>query len=189
MNPLTMKNYFLKIIQLLLYILLTIPIRLIYKLKININYKYKNNGMIFASNHIGYMDPFLISFSLPFKDALRIAPMRFVTNKRFFKSPVTGFLLTCVGGISTKKGILHKLINRLKNNESILIFPKGFIEKKNVVHKPKVGVIYLEKHTDSFIVPVKIQKNKIVFKKQLRHKTIPEDFQPLANDIIKKIQN
>jgi len=158
-----MKNYFLKIIQLTLYFIFAIPIRLIFKLKRTVEFKYKNKGLIFASNHIGYMDPFLISFSIPFRDALKIAPMRFVTNKRFFRNPILGFFLACVGGISTKKGILPKLVSRLKNKESVLIFPEGFIEKENIVHNPKVGVVYLEKHTNSFIIPVNLQKNSVIF--------------------------
>lgn len=192
-----MKNILISSWQLLTYFFVGIPLRLIFRVKRRVNYKFeKDKNYILAANHPGRIDPFLISYSFPFMDFLKLIPFRFVTADKYLKNPFLKPFLLLWGCFSTrehKQSVLSRAKKLLQKGETIFIFPGGEIEGEKKENMPKVGMVYLEREViNSKIIPVHINgtkninlKNKVIinYKKQVRHKEFPEDLHPLANEV------
>lgn len=205
-----MKNYLIKGVLIVVYIFIAIPLRLIFKIKRigEVNLESKNKYII-ASNHPSKLDPFLILASLPFITFLRLIPTRFVTSQDYLKKWQYKIFLIPLGCISNRpkngKKALEIMKERIHQGETIFIFPRGELEKKGIISKPKVGAIYLEKEiSDCKIIPVKIifseklsfinfikrkVKTDIRFKKIFRHNKFKDDLQIHADDLMEIIEN
>jgi len=185
--------------QLISYFVIGLPLRIIFKIKLNTEYIInKNKCYIIVANHSKKIDPFLISYSIPLKDSIKLIPIRFITAEKYMKNVFLRPFLLLQGCISTKqkhgKSVLEKSILLLNKGETIFIFPSGKLEKENKKYKIKVGANYLEREVkNSLILPVKIAYNNfhvnIRFKKSFRHSFFPEDLQPLADETYNKIVN
>jgi 1-acyl-sn-glycerol-3-phosphate acyltransferase len=204
-----MKNWLIKGVLIATYILIAMPLRIIFKVKRKGELEIKKSGKyIIASNHPSKLDPFIILASLPFRTYLKLIPTRFVTTQNYLTKWYHKFFLIPLGCISNKpqKNIkpLEILEKRLRSGETIFIFPRGELEKRGLKSEPKVGVVYLERNVKgSKIIPVKIKisgnlsffnvikrqvKFKVTFKKVFRHKEFKEDLQIMANEVISIIE-
>jgi 1-acyl-sn-glycerol-3-phosphate acyltransferase len=165
------------------------------------NFKFEHGKKyIIAANHPSRADPFLVCYSFPFKTFVKLIPFRFITADEYLRIPIVGQILLLYGCIPTKKTNKGKVLDRatqlLNKGETIFIFPKGELYKENKIQKPKVGVIYMEREVKSSkIIPVQISMPKGIFKKTTLHykeaignHSHPEDLQPLADDLMKKIE-
>ena len=194
-----MKNIIVIIWQFLTYFVIGIPLRIIFRVKPIINYKLqKNKFYIIAANHPKKIDPFLISYSIPLKDFVKLIPLRFITAEQYMNKKLIRPILLLYGCISTKqkdgKSVLEKSKELLNKGETIFIFPSGKLEQRNIKYKAKVGVNYLEREVaNSLILPVKISydnsRTNIEFKETYRHSTFPENLQTLADETYDKILN
>ncbi|MDR3331006.1 MAG: 1-acyl-sn-glycerol-3-phosphate acyltransferase [Synergistaceae bacterium] len=84
-----------------------------------------NVPIILASNHASNADPPLIGGAYPGR-------LRYIAKESLFRVPVLGFFIRALGAIpvsredSQRAGAVMKLmLDRLKDGESILIFPEG----------------------------------------------------------------
>ena len=195
-----MKNIIVIIWQLITYFLIGIPLRIIFKVKCNYQFKYeKGKKYIIAANHPAKTDPFLISYSVPFTDFIKLIPFRFITAEEYMIKPLFRPFLLLYGCITTKKiskgTVLERSIKLLNKGETIFIFPSGKLERQHKKYDPKIGVAHLEKHVhNAKIIPVKIEyKNKptsrvkIEFKKSAQIKNNSQDLQKSANEIYNQI--
>lgn len=197
-----MKNPLITVWQFVTYFIIGIPLRIIFNVHRTVDFKFeKGKKYIIASNHPSRADPFLICYSLPLKTFVKLIPFRFITAYEYLKIPLIGQILSLYGCISTKKvkdiKVLDRAINLSQKGETLFVFPKGELQKDNKDQKPKVGVVYLEREIEEgHIIPVNIsitskgifKKTRIYYKKSIRHKSYPEDLQPLADDIMKIIE-
>ena len=193
------------------HILLAIPLRFIFKIKSEFKYNglSDNKKYILVANHPSKLDPFLILAAFPLKEFIKLTPYVFVTSEKYLKKWYYKYLLKiwgCVSNIEKNdKKPLHLLKDRLRNNETIFLFPGGELEKEGKPNSPRVGAIYLEREVkDSMLLPViiKISKKinlknllrgniqtKIHVQKQFRHKEFKKDLQPLADKLYNKISS
>jgi len=204
-----MKNWLIKGVLITTYLLIAMPLRIIFRIKRKGELEIEKPGKyIIAANHPSKLDPFLILASLPFRTYLKLIPTRFVTTQNYLTKWHHKFFLIPLGCISNKpkknKKPLEILEKRLRSGETIFIFPRGELEKRGIKSEPKVGIVYLERNVKgSKIIPVKIYmscslnfmniitrkiKVEVTFKDVFRHKEFKEDLQIMANDVIRRIE-
>jgi 1-acyl-sn-glycerol-3-phosphate acyltransferase len=203
-----MKNWLIKVVLIATYLLIAMPLRIIFQIKRKGKLEIKRTGKyIIAANHPSKLDPFLILAALPFRTYLKLIPTRFVTAQKYLNNWYDKFYLIPLGCISNKtknKKTLEILEKRLRSGETIFIFPRGELQKGGLISEPKVGVVYLERNVkESQIIPVNIYisrslnlinvikrkvKVEITFKELFRHKEFKKDLQIMANDVIKRIE-
>ena len=185
-----MKNYMVVMWQLLTYFIIGIPLRIIFRVKRYYAFTYTpGKKYIIAANHPARIDPFLISYSLPLKEFVKLLPLRFITADEYMVKPfLRPFLLLygCFTTKETKKGtVLQRAVKLMERGETVFIFPTGRIERKKSKYQAKVGVAYLNRYVDnSQIIPVHIQygkKTNIVFKRGMVSKE--KKLQKSADDI------
>lgn len=203
-----MKNIIVTSWQIITYFLVGAPLRLLFRVKRSINFKIeKGKKYIIAANHPARIDPFLISYSLPFKEFIKLVPLRFITADEYLTNPLLRYFLLLYGCFTTKKQknktVLELSIELLERGETVFIFPSGRLEQNEYKIEPKIGVAYLEREVkDSLILPVKISYNErfrfinlltrkievqIEFKESFRHTEFPKDLQLLADNVYHRI--
>jgi len=117
---------------------------------------------VFAINHSGAPDFFVVFFGLPLKITLKLVPYRFFIANRFFRKSVVRWLTMSYGGFPAKK---HSAIewgvpaakHAMERGETVVIFPEGKVSKIDRVHPPKRGVEFLANENDVRIVPVRVK--------------------------------
>lgn len=138
---------------------------------LNFNSK-KKKPLIIVANHKSMFDPWLLSSVIPFKLFIKILPIRILGSLEF-KDPIVAFLnkiglvkfiyrIYGVAGIKPDSNFQEKLeplVNSLKHDESVLIFPEGHFEKEKDIGDFKRGVVYLYKETLANILPTSINLN------------------------------
>lgn len=85
--------------------------------------KELRGAYLLLSNHVGYWDPFIISYFLKKKP-------HFVVSDATLRDPIIRFLLKNFGVISKKKNIkdakvIRQIIEYVQHNEAIGLFPEG----------------------------------------------------------------
>lgn len=164
-----MKLYFIP--PLLLQKLIWVPCRLIFgffgHLKVegleNLN-GIKGN-VIFASNHVSEMDPFLVPTSLPFWS--RFSPLFYITREKSFYDTngwrqhlFGGWFINAWGGYGAIVGLhdykqsLISHMNIIDDGGSFCVFPEGRRSPDGKIQTAKGGVAYLAEYGGVPIVPV-----------------------------------
>lgn len=151
---------FIKIMQLLAYW----PFRFIFILFFNLKVKGINNlqkinkSFILASNHVSYLDPIFVGYSLPFKH--KYFPLYYMMDDLLYKII---FFVRFLGAIPARKGqgldvSIAPFLNKLENESIVVMFPEGGIKRKEEL-KPKRGISYMAAKSGKQIVPIKIDSN------------------------------
>ncbi|MDD2732250.1 MAG: lysophospholipid acyltransferase family protein [Candidatus Pacebacteria bacterium] len=166
--------------------------------------------LIIASNHLSFLDSFIIASAFPFGP--KIYPIRYACWFRYFYFPVLTPFLWLLGTFPVRKGIgleksLKVAVNILKKGGVVGIFPEG--KRAKIGHKPKGrrGAAYLAFTTKTRILPVKIEEKSHIslinfftrkYKIRVRfgkvfnvpyHKiSRPEDLNDLADFIMERIR-
>jgi len=182
-------------------------------LKIFLNHKviglenlknFKNKSVIFISPHKHWLDSIIYGYSLPFN----FAPIHFITAEEYFNffkgnpakifAPFVALYVRINGSIPVKRGDktislekkLKKVIEVLKDNRKIWIFPEGKIIRENNLGRFKSGAVFLHQQTKVPIIPVVGLINgelfkfniKILFELILRRKKLLVKFgEPIYN--------
>lgn len=202
-----MKNYFVKSVLIITYVLIALPLRIIFQIKKDSKLKIDSKGKyVIAANHPSKLDPFLILAALPFRTYLKLIPTRFVTTQNYLDKWYYRLFLIPLGCVSNRpknKKSLGLLLELARKGETIFIFPRGELEKNGEESHPRVGVIYLEKKiNDLKIIPVKITIGKVnlsniikrkvraevVFREPFRHKEFKGNLLPNAANLIDRIE-
>ncbi len=195
-------------VQILSYALLCLPFRVLFRMRIERKkLVLAERSYIIVSNHPSRLDSFFVCLSLPFNDALRLVPIRFLTADYYMRKWYLKPFLTFIGCISTKPKdgkVLDLLQEHLHKIETVYLFPGGQLERAGTKITPKVGAIYLEREVQSaHIIPVHISipqpitvlnivrrkiRVQVIFGKPFRHKRFKADLQPLANELYNKLK-
>lgn len=117
---------------------------------------------IFAINHSGAPDFFVVFFGLPLSVTLRLVPYRFFIANRFFKKPLVRWMALSYGGFPAKehtqlKWGLDAAKHALNRNETLVIFPEGKVSKVDRKYPPKRGVAILAKMPNVLIIPTRVK--------------------------------
>ncbi|HMA75809.1 MAG TPA: (d)CMP kinase [Candidatus Krumholzibacteriaceae bacterium] len=141
--------------------------RFIFGLKIygKENLKFKG-PVIFASNHSSLSDPPIVATSLKRK-------VWILAKKELFENPVFSALIRKYHSVpinrnSFDRKALSTLINKLKEKESILMFPQGTRSKVDKIEELKVGIGFIAMRARANIIPVYLRGSNHLLRAMLR---------------------
>ena len=115
-------------------------------------------GVILASNHRSFLDPFAIGCCLG-------RPIFFVAKEELFKNPLLGWILNCLGAFPIRRGAsdeesmdtAHALLER---GQAIVIFPEGTRIRTGSLASPKRGVGRLALQSGKPVVPIAVTNSE-----------------------------
>jgi glycerol-3-phosphate dehydrogenase (NAD(P)+) len=115
-------------------------------------------GVILASNHRSFLDPFAIGCCLG-------RPIYFVAKQELFKNPLLGWLLNCLGAFPIKRGASDEesvatSLALLERGEAVVIFPEGTRIRTGSLAPPKRGVGRLALQSGSPVVPIAVTNSE-----------------------------
>lgn len=149
-----------------------------------------DGGLIIASNHVSFLDPPLIGAA--FRE-----PIYYFARRTLFDHPVANFILQRVRALPVDQqkpelSILKKIIQLLRSDEKVLIFPEGersWDGKLNMDGQPGVGMIVAKSKVP--VLPVRLfgpEKSLPRGSKKIRRHPVtlvvgePIDFSELLDD-------
>jgi glycerol-3-phosphate dehydrogenase (NAD(P)+) len=111
-------------------------------------------GVILASNHRSFLDPFVIGCSVR-------RPIYFVAKRELFKNPMVGWLLNCLGAFPIRRGqsdeeSVKTALALLARGEPVVVFPEGTRIQTGSLGRPKRGVGRLALQAGAPVVPVAV---------------------------------
>jgi glycerol-3-phosphate dehydrogenase (NAD(P)+) len=115
-------------------------------------------GVILASNHRSFLDPFAIGCCLG-------RPIYFVAKQELFKNPLIGWLLNCLGAFPIKRGASDEesvatSLALLERGEAVVIFPEGTRIRTGSLAPPKRGVGRMALQSGSPVVPIAVTNSE-----------------------------
>jgi glycerol-3-phosphate dehydrogenase (NAD(P)+) len=111
-------------------------------------------GVILASNHRSFLDPFVIGCSVR-------RPIYFVAKRELFKNPLVGWFLNCMGAFPLRRGqsdeeSVKTALELLANGKAVVAFPEGTRIVSGSLGRPKRGVGRLTLLSGAPVVPVAV---------------------------------
>jgi glycerol-3-phosphate dehydrogenase (NAD(P)+) len=138
------------------------PIRLIIKPALLLYFRVRRlgrehvpaGGVILASNHRSFLDPFAIGCSVK-------APIFFMAKQELFKNPLLGWILNCLGAFPVRRGesdeeSVATALALLENGHAVVIFPEGTRIRTGSLQRPKRGVGRLVLESGKPVVPIAV---------------------------------
>jgi glycerol-3-phosphate dehydrogenase (NAD(P)+) len=115
-------------------------------------------GVILASNHRSFLDPFAIGCCLG-------RPIYFVAKQELFKNPLLGWVLNCLGAFPIKRGAsdeesMATARELLERGQAIVIFPEGTRIRTGSLGSPKRGVGRLALESGKPVVPIAVTNSE-----------------------------
>jgi glycerol-3-phosphate dehydrogenase (NAD(P)+) len=111
-------------------------------------------GLIVASNHRSFLDPFVIGVTLPWR-----RPMQYVAKVELFERRWQGWILSRVGAFPIRRGqsdetAMQTARTVLERGGTICIFPEGTRIRSGSLGTPRRGVGRLALETGAAVVPI-----------------------------------
>jgi glycerol-3-phosphate dehydrogenase (NAD(P)+) len=111
-------------------------------------------GVILASNHRSFLDPFAIGCCLG-------RPIYFVAKRELFRNPLIGWLLNCLGAFPIKRGAsdeesMTTALALLERGQAVVIFPEGTRIRSGSLAPPKRGVGRMALQSGKPVVPIAV---------------------------------
>jgi glycerol-3-phosphate dehydrogenase (NAD(P)+) len=121
-----------------------------------------NGGLIVASNHRSFLDPFAIGVTLPWR-----RPMQYVAKVELFEPRWQGWILSRVGAFPIRRGqsdetAMETARQVLERGGTICIFPEGTRIRSGSLGTPKRGVGRLALETGAAVVPIAVYGSEYV---------------------------
>ena len=115
-------------------------------------------GVILASNHRSFLDPFAIGCCLG-------RPIYFVAKQELFKNPMLGWILNCLGAFPIKRGAsddesVATSLALLERGQAVVIFPEGTRIRTGSLASPKRGVGRLALQSGKPVVPIAVTNSE-----------------------------
>ena len=115
-------------------------------------------GVILASNHRSFLDPFAIGCCLG-------RPIYFVAKEELFKNPLLGWILNCLGAFPVKRGAsdeesVDTSLALLEGGQAVVIFPEGTRIRTGSLASPKRGVGRLALQSGKPVVPIAVTNSE-----------------------------
>ena len=109
-------------------------------------------GVILASNHRSFLDPFVIGCCVP-------RPIYFVAKQELFQIRLVGWLLNCLGAFPLRRGesdeeTVETALGLLARGQAVVIFPEGTRIRTGSLGKAKRGVGRLALESGAPVVPI-----------------------------------
>ncbi|MCT4793963.1 MULTISPECIES: lysophospholipid acyltransferase family protein [Exiguobacterium] len=136
-------------------------VALIQKLMFRVEYIGRDNvpadgSVLVCSNHQSNWDPVLLAIAIP-----KQRPLRFFAKKELFGVPVLKHILNRAGQIPVSRGegdrqALRVVLQKLKENELISIFPEGTRSKDGTLGTAQAGVGFFALRSEAAVLPIAI---------------------------------
>ena len=113
-----------------------------------------SGGVILASNHRSFLDPFVLGCCVP-------RPIYFVAKQELFKNPLAGWILNCLGAFPLRRGAsdeesVKTSLMLLERGRVVVIFPEGTRVTRGSLKPPHRGVGRLALESGAPVVPVAV---------------------------------
>jgi glycerol-3-phosphate dehydrogenase (NAD(P)+) len=119
-------------------------------------------GLIVASNHRSFLDPFVIGATLPWR-----RPMQYVAKVELFERPWQGWVLSRLGAFPIRRGQSDETAMEtarlvLERGGTVCIFPEGTRIRSGSLATPRRGVGRLALETGAVVVPFAVHGSEHV---------------------------
>jgi len=173
-------------------------LHVVYPLQVTGMENLPEHGAILCANHSHFIDVVMVALTTPIDYHLRV-----MAKEELFKNPILNWLFRKVGGFPVSRGnadiqAIKTAIKAMKDGENMLVFPEGTRVKAEGEVQAKSGVAMIAARTGAVLVPVYVEVNKRLFRKNRlifgkpvtpvysgRHGTA-EEMQQIADDILKQ---
>ena len=117
-----------------------------------------DGGVLLASNHRSFLDPFVIGCCLP-------RPIYFVAKQELFKNPLIGWFLNAMGAFPIRRGAsddesMDTARALLERGQAVVIFPEGTRIRTGSLQPPKRGVGRLALESGKPVVPIAVTNSE-----------------------------
>jgi 1-acyl-sn-glycerol-3-phosphate acyltransferase len=111
-------------------------------------------GVILASNHRSFLDPWVVGCCLR-------RPTYFMAKGELFEHRVVGWFLNCMGAFPVRRGASDEqatatTLALLERGAAVVIFPEGTRHRSGPLHRPKRGVGRLALASGAPVVPIAV---------------------------------
>jgi 1-acyl-sn-glycerol-3-phosphate acyltransferase len=120
------------------------------------NARHIKGGLIVASNHRSFLDPFVVGGCLPWR-----RPMNYVAKVELFRNPWQGWILSRLGAFPIRRGESDeksmetaRLI--VERGGTVCIFPEGTRIRRGTLSTPRRGVGRLALQTGVAVIPTAV---------------------------------
>ncbi|ADI37684.1 lysophospholipid acyltransferase family protein [Waddlia chondrophila] len=143
---------------------LRIFFRIFYRHRILNADKFVQGPAIIAPNHISFLDPPLVGASCP-------EPVAFLARETLFSKPFLGTLIRKLNAYPVSGKIkdlssMKVVLNILKDNKKVMIFPEGIRSHDGELAEIKPGICMLAMRAQVPIIPVYIQGTFEIWNRQ-----------------------
>ncbi len=119
-------------------------------------------GMIVASNHRSFLDPFVIGALLPWRRR-----MQFVAKVELFENRWQGWVLSRLGAFPIRRGQADEVAIEtakvvVERGGTVVIFPEGTRVRSGSLGRPKRGVGRLALETGAAVLPIAVSGSEQV---------------------------
>src|SRR5215212_4894595 len=119
-----------------------------------------DGGVILASNHRSFLDPFAIGCCIG-------RPIYFVAKQELFRNPLLGWFLNCLGAFpirrrSSDEESMATALALLERGQAVVIFPEGTRIRTGSLARPRRGVGRLALQSGKPVVPIAVTNSERV---------------------------
>jgi len=118
--------------------------------------RHVKGGLIVASNHRSFLDPFVVGGCLPWR-----RPMNYVAKVELFRRPLQGWILSRLGAFPIRRGesdeeAMDTARGVVERGGTVCIFPEGTRIRRGTLAEPKRGVGRLALQTGAPVIPTAV---------------------------------
>lgn len=150
MNIEARKLQIITLVQMLCYLVLVLPLRLLALARRDIDPQihHLRRGSLVVANHQWFLDPFVVLAHLPFAALLALLPIRFPVKHKFMKNKHWQWLrlVGCydIGATPREKMVgLYRTRQLLRQRVTIFLFPEGNVNRSGQVGELQQGIEFL----------------------------------------------